>query len=118
MSTMIPSFTCVTVLKKHKSCSQLEIRAQSLRDEGRSSNIVDSNMKILKDRIEAMRMKERLEMNCRPNGWDYTSSYIRKPKKQQEYLQTVALICGTTSLPVLIGTGLLCIFSVIARVNL
>lgn len=65
-----------------------------------------------------MRMKERLEMNCRPNGWDYTSSYIRKPKKKQEYLQTVALICGTTSLPVLIGTGLLCIFSVIARVNL
>ncbi|KAI3500173.1 hypothetical protein L1887_35990 [Cichorium endivia] len=117
MSTMIPSFTCVTVLKNHRSHPRLQIRAQSLRDEGRSSNLVDSNMKILKDRIEAMRMRETLERNCRPYGWDYTSNYIRKPKKQAEYLQTVARICGTMSLPVLIGTGFLYIFSVIAHVN-
>ncbi|KAI3500175.1 hypothetical protein L1887_35992 [Cichorium endivia] len=118
MSTMIPSFTCVTVLKKYRPHSRLMIRAQSLGEEGRSSNLVDSNMKILKDRIEVVRMKERLERNCRPNGWDYTSTYIHKPKKQPEHLQGIAQICGTTSLSVLVGTGLLFIFSVIAHVNL
>ncbi|KAJ9562191.1 hypothetical protein OSB04_007351 [Centaurea solstitialis] len=149
MSTSLSFLVYAPVLprrqRKQKRCSELQIRAQSLRDEaltiiayrfllckplvscpltlfkyffitGRPSNLVDSNMEILKNRIEVMRTKERLERNCRPSGWDYTSSYIRKPKKQPEYPQ-IALICGTSSLSILVGTTLLCVFSVIAHLN-
>ncbi|KAI3785226.1 hypothetical protein L1987_44341 [Smallanthus sonchifolius] len=121
MSTMIPSFTCVVVqprLQEHRVRSWLEIRAQSLGDQGRSSNLVDSSMKILKDRIEVIRTKERLERRSKPYGWDYDSNYISKHKKQPEYTNTPALICGTLSLSVLTGTALLHIFSVIAHLNL
>lgn len=96
----------------------LILLAYSLFYIGRSRNLVDSNMKLLKDRIEVMRTKERLERNCRPYGWDYASNYIHKPKRQHEYQQTIALICGAASLPILFGTFFLCIFSAIAHLNL
>ncbi|MFS7973486.1 hypothetical protein Hanom_Chr09g00857061 [Helianthus anomalus] len=122
MSTMMPSFGCAVVVwpvrAEHRVRSWLEVRARSLGDEGRSSNLVDSNMKILKDRIEVIRKKDILERKCRPCGWDYDSSYVTKHKKQHEYTKTIALICGTSSLSVLIGTSLLYIVSVIAHLNL
>ncbi|KAL8250019.1 hypothetical protein R6Q59_033712 [Mikania micrantha] len=53
MLVPIPSFATVLPLQKHhKTCTRLHVKAQSLHDEGRSSNIVDSNMKLLKERIE------------------------------------------------------------------
>ncbi|PWA99701.1 hypothetical protein CTI12_AA002290 [Artemisia annua] len=79
MSTTIPSFAHVTTLsihKVHRASTRLDIRAHGFRDEGRSSNHVDSSMKLLKDRIEVMRTKERLEKSCRPNGWDYDLNYL------------------------------------------
>ncbi|KAI7749023.1 hypothetical protein M8C21_009929 [Ambrosia artemisiifolia] len=123
MLASTPSFACATILplqKEHKRYTRLHVRAQSLGDDqGRSSNLVDSNMKLLKERIEVMRAKERLERNHRPQGWDYTSNYIQKrPKKQPEYLQTIALICGTSSSSILLGTLLLCIFSFIAHLKI
>ncbi|KAL8231149.1 hypothetical protein R6Q57_000927 [Mikania cordata] len=138
-----PSFATILPLQKHhKSRTRLHVKAQSLRDKdihvcmfgydlfefievlislliGRSSNIVDSNMKLLKERIEVMRTKERLEINHRSNGWDYTSKYIHKnPKKQPQHLQTIALICGASSLSILSGTLLLCIFSIIVHLKM
>ncbi|KAI3726435.1 hypothetical protein L1987_66232 [Smallanthus sonchifolius] len=122
MLVSVPSFARATVLplhKEHKARACLHVRAQSLRDEGRSRNLVDSNMKLLKDRIEVMRAKESLKRNHRPDGWDYASKYIQKrPKKQPEYLQTIALICGTSSLSILIGTILLCMFSIIVHLKM
>ncbi|KAI3726434.1 hypothetical protein L1987_66231 [Smallanthus sonchifolius] len=121
MSTMISSFTCAVVpplRPEHRVRSWLQIRAQSLGDKGRSRNLVDSSMKILKDRIEVIRTKERLERRSRPHGWDYDSNYISRHRKQPEYTKTLALICGTSSLSVLTGTALLYIFSVIAHLSL
>ncbi|KAI3785227.1 hypothetical protein L1987_44342 [Smallanthus sonchifolius] len=122
MLVSVPSLARATVLplhKEHKARARLHVRAQSLRDEGRLRNLVDSNMKLLKDRIEVMRAKERLERNHRPDGWDYESKYIQKrPRKQPEYLQTIALICGASSLSILIGTILLCIFSIIVHLKI
>ncbi|KAL8250020.1 hypothetical protein R6Q59_033713 [Mikania micrantha] len=121
MSALITSFACeVGRLQEHRGRSWLKVRAHSLRDEeGRSDNIVDSNMKLLKERIEVLRAKERLEINHRSYGRDYTSKYIHKrPKKQTKYLQTIALICGTSSLPILFGTLLLSIFSIIVHLNI
>ncbi|KVH92436.1 uncharacterized protein LOC112515890 [Cynara cardunculus var. scolymus] len=118
MSTSVSPLAYAAVLPpRQKVHLRLEIRAQSVRDEGRSSNLVDSSMKVLKDRIEVMRTKEILERNCRPYGWDGASSYIQKPKKQPEFPQTIALICGTSSLPILVGTALLCVISAIAHLN-
>lgn len=86
---------------------------------GRSKNIVDSNMKLLKDRIEVMRAKERLERSHKSNGWDQASQYVyKRSKKQPEYLQTIALICGMSSFPILIGTLLLCIISIVAHLSI
>ncbi|KAL8192126.1 hypothetical protein R6Q57_027988 [Mikania cordata] len=99
MLVSIQSLACATISplqKKHDASKRLLVRAESLRDEGRSNNIVDSNMKLLKERIEVLGAKERLEINHRSYGQDYTSKYIHKrPKKQTQYLQTLALICGT-----------------------
>ncbi|KAM0032414.1 hypothetical protein Hdeb2414_s0016g00474751 [Helianthus debilis subsp. tardiflorus] len=119
MST--PSSACAMVLplrKEHKACTRLYVKAQSLRDEGRSSNLVDSNIKLLKERIEVMRAKERLERSHIPYGWDYASKYIEKrPKKQPEFLQTIALMCGASSLSIFIGTLFLCIFSIVVHLQ-
>ncbi|KAK1433216.1 hypothetical protein QVD17_10125 [Tagetes erecta] len=98
------------------------IRAHSLGDEGRWSNLVDSSsMKILKDRMEVIRAKERLERSSTPYGWDYDSNYTSKREKQylgEQYMKTIGLCCGTSSLSILIGTTLLYIFSVIVHLNL
>lgn len=90
---------------------------------GRSNNFVDSNMKLLKDRIEVIRTKERLERNYRPRVKDYTSKYInpcpeQQPEKESEYLQTLALICGTFSSPILVGVAFLCIFYVLVHLKI
>ncbi|KAK1433217.1 hypothetical protein QVD17_10126 [Tagetes erecta] len=122
MLASTPSFGRVTVLplhKEHKAHARLDVRAQGLRDEGRSNNSVDSNMKLLKDRIEVMRAKERLERSHnKPCGWDQASQYVHKrPEKQPEYLQTLALVFGMSSLPIFIGTVLLCIISIIVHLK-
>ncbi|KAF5780279.1 hypothetical protein HanRHA438_Chr11g0483721 [Helianthus annuus] len=122
MSISIPSFVCAMILplqKEHKMRSCLNIRAQSFKDEGRWSNLVDSNMKLLEYRIEVIRTKERLKRNHRPCEWDNTSEYLNQsPVKQPEYLQTIALICGLPSLTILIGTTLLFIFAIIVHLGI
>nr|XP_043618419.1 uncharacterized protein LOC122590147 [Erigeron canadensis] len=114
MSLRIPSFGCAVVIqhrKEHRACPRLNIRAQGLRDEGRSSNDVDSNMKILKHRLEIMRTKERLEMSSRSYGWDCATRPTPKYEKQPKY--------RPTSLSVLMGSALLCAFSaIISHLNL
>ncbi|KAI3777246.1 hypothetical protein L1987_47044 [Smallanthus sonchifolius] len=122
MSISIHSFAFSMILplqKENKARSRLDIKAQSVQDEGRSSNLVDSNMKLFKDRIEVMRTKERLEQNHRPCGWVYMSKYInQRPKKQPEYLQTITLICGTYGASIIIGIGILCILSIIVHLKI
>ncbi|KAL8257240.1 hypothetical protein R6Q59_029281 [Mikania micrantha] len=122
MQLLVPSFTCVfgwSFRHDHRLHSRLKIRAQSLGDdEEGSSNLVDSNMKTLKDRIKVIRAKERLVTISRLYGRDYDSNYTSIKKKQDDGLKMVALICSTLSIPVLTGMALLYIFSVVTHLGL
>ncbi|RVW87731.1 hypothetical protein CK203_043935 [Vitis vinifera] len=61
MTYSLPAFSVVIKPSfKHSSHKRLQVRAQSYRDEGRSSNMVDANLRVLKERIDVVRMKERL----------------------------------------------------------
>ncbi|KAK9106192.1 hypothetical protein Scep_023036 [Stephania cephalantha] len=96
------------------------VKAQSFRDEGRSMNIVDANLSVLKERIEGVKMKERLE-RCRSKeyyGWYYQTGYVdykhKRDKKHvisPELLNLVGLIGGSIGFPIVFGSLLLCIVS-------
>ncbi|KAK9106197.1 hypothetical protein Scep_023041 [Stephania cephalantha] len=87
---------------------------------GRSMNIVDANLSVLKERIEGVKMKERLE-RCRSKeyyGWYYQTGYVdykhKRDKKHvisPELLNLVGLIGGSIGFPIVFGSLLLCIVS-------
>ncbi|XP_024189617.1 uncharacterized protein LOC112193638 [Rosa chinensis] len=62
----------------------MQVKAHSF-DEGRSSsssrNMVDSNMRVLREKIELVKMRERLEKLCHKHnrqdqyGWNYATGY-------------------------------------------
>ncbi|XP_059624603.1 uncharacterized protein LOC132292650 [Cornus florida] len=99
----------------------LQVRAQSYRDEGRSSNIIDANLSILKMRIEEVRIKERLERCCRSqNGWNYAATYDYKRKRDAELSQVfelLGIVGGTFGLTILSGTLFLCLMSLLVHLN-
>ncbi|KAK9115411.1 hypothetical protein Syun_022208 [Stephania yunnanensis] len=100
------------------------VKAQSFRDEGRSMNIVDANLSVLKERIEGVKMKERLE-RCRSkeyHGWYYQTGYVdykhKRDKKHvisPELLNLVGLIGGSIGFPIVFGSLLLCIVSLVVH---
>ncbi|XP_048230561.1 uncharacterized protein LOC125370130 [Ricinus communis] len=101
----------------------LQVRAQRFRDEGRSpSDIVEANLSVLKERIQEVKMKERLERCCRcEHGWNYASGYNYKLKKQAElsqFFDLLTLVFGTFGFTCLSGTFVLCMFSLLAHLNL
>ncbi|KAG6720444.1 hypothetical protein I3842_03G061800 [Carya illinoinensis] len=55
---------------KHHARQAMQIRAQSFSNEGKSSNIVDANLTILREKIELLKTKERLERCCRFRLWE------------------------------------------------
>ncbi|RVW83509.1 hypothetical protein CK203_064935 [Vitis vinifera] len=87
MTYSLPAFSVVIKPSfKHSSHKRLQVRAQSYRDEGRSSNMVDANLRVLKERIDVVRMKERLERCCRHEyGWNYASGNDCKLQKDTEF---------------------------------
>ncbi|WOG92906.1 hypothetical protein DCAR_0312184 [Daucus carota subsp. sativus] len=97
------------------------IRAQNYKDEGRSSNMVDANLRVLKERIEQVRNKERLERCCTSEqGWNYTPVYSSHYKKQDVLSQCydlIGLVFGTAGLAVLFGTLVLCMFSLLLHLK-
>ncbi|KAJ4706998.1 TGF-beta-activated kinase 1 and MAP3K7-binding protein like [Melia azedarach] len=107
-------------LKRSTAYRPLQVKAQSFRDEGRLSNnnIVDANMKILKERIEKVQIKERLEKCCRSceYGWNYASGYDYKFKRDKELgqlFQLLGLVGGTITFTCLSGTLFLCLLSLL-----
>lgn len=75
---------------------------------GASANIVDANMGVLRERIEEVRVKERLDKCCRlQNGWNYGSGYEHKHKRDDvlaEGLQTICLAGGALGFVFLSGS--------------
>ncbi|KAK6125403.1 hypothetical protein DH2020_040872 [Rehmannia glutinosa] len=103
----IVSTASILPCKKSRFYQSLQVRAQSYRDEGRSNNkIVDSNLHLLREKIEEIKNKERLE-RCfivEP-GWNYARaeiSYKAKTEKELvEFVQLVGMAGGTFGLTIL-----------------
>ncbi|CBI33583.3 uncharacterized protein LOC109123907 [Vitis vinifera] len=122
MTYSLPAFSVVIKPSfKHSSHKRLQVRAQSYRDEGRSSNIVDANLRVLKERIDVVRMKERLERCCRHEyGWNYASGNDCKLQKDTEFshlFDLVGLVGGFVSLTIFSGTVGLCLVSLLVHLN-
>ncbi|KAM7516346.1 hypothetical protein LguiA_005929 [Lonicera macranthoides] len=125
-SSLPSSFKEITHLPSRKYSrthhQSIQVRARSFRDEGKSSNIVDANLRVLRERMEEIKMKERLERCCSREqyGWNYSSSYDYKHKREanlSECFELISLVGGTIGLTILSGTFLLCLISLIVHLN-
>ncbi|KAG5247355.1 Ribose-5-phosphate isomerase [Salix suchowensis] len=86
----------------------------------RPSNIVDANLSVLRERIENVKIKERLERCCRCEyGWNYSPEYKFKLKKElgfpTQFIDLASLFLGTVGLTCLGGTLFLCAVSLLVR---
>ncbi|CAN4083152.1 unnamed protein product [Withania somnifera] len=101
-----------------------QIRAQSHRDEGKSRHVVDANLKVLRERIEEVKMKERLEkcLVCE-QGWNYTATsanvYLEKKQKKKldEFVEVMWMVGGTIGFTMLGCTLCLYLISLIIHLN-
>nr|XP_009761502.1 PREDICTED: uncharacterized protein LOC104213669 [Nicotiana sylvestris]XP_016472390.1 PREDICTED: uncharacterized protein LOC107794417 [Nicotiana tabacum] len=105
-----------------------QIRGHSYRDEGKSRHVVDANLQVLKERMEEVKMKERLErcLVCE-QGWNYTATtaslYLQKKRKKElDYIsQCVQLFCmvgGTIGFTILGSSLCLYLTSLLIHLNL
>lgn len=76
---------------------------------------MEENLKVLRERMEDVRVRERLERCCRVEyGWNYASGYNFKRKKEEElsqFLELVGLVGGTLGFTFFIGTVFLWLVS-------
>ncbi|KAK9116046.1 hypothetical protein Sjap_014993 [Stephania japonica] len=85
---------------------------------------IDANLRVLKESIEGVKMKERLE-RCRNkeyHGWYYQTEYVDyKHKRDQhhvissELLNLVGLMGGSIGFPLVFGSLSLCIVSLVVH---
>ncbi|XP_042976332.1 uncharacterized protein LOC122307490 isoform X1 [Carya illinoinensis] len=82
---------------------------------GKSSNIVDANLSVLRDKVEMLKTNERLERCCKcESGWNYVRVYDYKLKRDREisqFFEFVGIICGTLGFTCLSGIVCLCLVS-------
>ncbi|XP_038990926.1 uncharacterized protein LOC120113936 [Hibiscus syriacus] len=117
-SSLAPS-SCAIVSPSFKHYNRQPfqvIRAQSCRDGGRSSNGVDANLRVLRKRIEQVKMKEELERCCRCKyGWNYGVGYnynkLKRDKERSELFEILGLVGATIAFTFLTGTLFLCLVS-------
>ncbi|KAF5940334.1 hypothetical protein HYC85_021501 [Camellia sinensis] len=107
MTTSLPclcSLTRPSYKPKLQKC--LQVRSQSFNDEGNSENIVDGNMRVLRERKRDVRKKERLDMcwrveNENENGWKYKDEYNNKHKILKSHYgmlsESIMLVFGLVS---------------------
>ncbi|KAJ8619797.1 hypothetical protein MRB53_028326 [Persea americana] len=128
MATSLPSFYVLsTPSSLPKARRSLHVKAHSSGDKGKSVNIVDANMSLLRERIEEVRMHERLKSYCRggegsnyTSGWNYTSGYdskLKNEKKLSDTLEVAGLIAGTFGFTFLSGTLCLCLLSIFVHLG-
>lgn len=86
-----------------------------------SKNMVDGNMKVLTERLEVVKMKEKLERCCRCQlGWNYAPNYDYKLKRDREFtgmVEVVGVIGGTFVFTFFTGTVCLCLVSLFLHFN-
>ncbi|PIN08256.1 hypothetical protein CDL12_19175 [Handroanthus impetiginosus] len=124
-----PSHLCTATLrcKKPRFSRSFQVKAQSYRDhQGKSSNMVDANLRVLRERIEQVKDKERLERCCLAEpGWNYATydqSFKYKSKRDQQlihhhFLQLLGIVSGTFGLTILSCSFCLCIASFLLHLN-
>ncbi|XVF20684.1 hypothetical protein REPUB_Repub12eG0023200 [Reevesia pubescens] len=121
MASSLPSFAIISPSFKHYTRQLLQVRAQSCRDGGRSSNRVDANLSVLRERIEQVKIKEKLERCCRCEyGWNYVAGYNYKVKRDREiseFFELVNLVGATLGFTCLTGTVFLCLLSIFVHLN-
>ena len=83
--------------------------------------MVDSNLRVLRERIEQVQMKERLERCCRKeHGWNYAPGYNYKLKRDtqiSDFFGLVSLATGTVGLTLLSGTLGLYLVSLVVHLS-
>ncbi|MBA0822153.1 hypothetical protein Goarm_018967, partial [Gossypium armourianum] len=123
MASSLPSsFAIISPSSNHYSRQPIHVRAQSFRDGGNqplyihqlspiilivnsfsniisyrggSSNWVDANLSVLRERIEQVKMKEKLERCCRSYdkwGWNYGAGYNYKVKRDGQLSELFELL--------------------------
>ncbi|XP_047957290.1 uncharacterized protein LOC125202856 [Salvia hispanica] len=129
MSSLISPKLCNTPLlkcNKTRFFQPLQIRAQIHRDhEGRSGNIVDANLHLLKVRVEEVRSKERLERCCvAEQGWNYAAYDSFKTKTDtnythfyQEFVELLGVVGATFGITISGCTLCICLFSILLHFN-
>ncbi|XP_057485831.1 uncharacterized protein LOC130772101 [Actinidia eriantha] len=78
MATSLPSFCSLTKpFPKPKLPKCPPVRSQSFpNDQGNSSNMVDANLSVLRERIREVKKRESMEQCFKhENGWNYKSGY-------------------------------------------
>ncbi|CAA2958792.1 uncharacterized protein LOC111397708 [Olea europaea var. sylvestris] len=121
-SSSTTSFCSATLpYKKPRFHRFLQVRSQSYGEEGKSRDIVDVNLCILRERIQEIRVKERLENCCvAKQGWNYAHAYNYKRKIDAQFslfLQIIGIVCGTFSLVLACCTLCLCLFSLLVHLH-
>ncbi|MBA0605456.1 hypothetical protein Godav_018029 [Gossypium davidsonii] len=124
MASSLPSsFAIISPSSNHYSRQPIHVRAQSFRDGGGSSNWVDANLSVLRERIEQAKMKEKLERCCRSYdkwGWNYGDGYNYKVKRDgqlSELFELLSLVGATLGFTCLTGILFLCFFSFFLHLN-
>ncbi|MBA0549044.1 hypothetical protein Golax_016891 [Gossypium laxum] len=124
MASLLPSsFAIISPSSNHYSRQPIHVRAQSFRDGGGSSNRVDANLSVLRERIEQVKMKEKLERCCRSYdkwGWNYGAGYNYKVKRDgqlSELFELLSLVGATLGFTCLTGILFLCFFSFFLHLN-
>lgn len=91
---------------------------------GRSGNIVDANLHLLKVRVEEVRSKERLERCCvAEQGWNYAAYDSFKTKTDnysnfyQEFVELLGVVGATFGLTISCCTLCLCLFSILLHLK-
>lgn len=125
MSSFLPMKPRGAYLKRFNTRQGMQvIKVQNYQDEGRSTDIVDANLNVLKERIEMVKVKERFERCCKcQHGWNYVPLSIndhKKTKRDKElrsFIQLIGLVFGTIGLTSFAGTFFLCLVSMLAHLQ-
>ncbi|KAA3459109.1 hypothetical protein EPI10_013632 [Gossypium australe] len=124
MASSLPSsFAIISPSSNHYSRQPIHVRAQSFRDGGGLSNREDANLSVLRERIEQVKMKEKLERCCRSYdkwGWNHGAGYNYKVKRDgqlSELFELLSLVGATLGFTCLTGILFLCFFSFFLHLN-
>ncbi|XP_057492401.1 uncharacterized protein LOC130777982 isoform X2 [Actinidia eriantha] len=87
------------------------------------SSGIDANLRVLRERIEEARMRERLERCWRNDkiGWNYAAGYDYYKHKRSmvssQFYELLGLVFGTFGLTIASGTFFVCLVSLLVHLN-